>query len=205
MQFPTFSLEYSLLQKNYHYVAGIDEVGRGCLAGPVVAAVAVVTNESQYLPLVRDSKLTTRPQRLSLNRKLINVLADYGIGEASVEEIDELGISQAAKLAMQRAYSQLNQRPDVTLIDGRYIKSPSLTGFKMNKGDMKHYVISAASIIAKVYRDNLMINLAKKFPEYGFDQHVGYGTKLHLDMMCKHGVCELHRKSYLPVKKYLNG
>lgn len=204
MIYPSFSLEYSLLQK-FKLVAGIDEVGRGCIAGPVVAAIAVISENSQYLSKVRDSKLTSIAQREQLSVELASRLYDYGIGEAAVHEIDEIGISKAACLAMQRAYENLKSRPDVTLVDGRYIKSPALTCYKINKGDAKHFVISAASILAKVHRDKLMRGFAAKYPGYGFERHVGYGTAEHKEALCRLGICEIHRKSFSPVKEMLSG
>ncbi len=202
MVYPTFSLEYNLLGSGYKLVAGIDEVGRGCLAGPVVAGVVVVSGDEQYLPGVRDSKQMTKLQREKLFDVIIGKVADYGIGEASAVEIDEFGLSRAAKLAMERAYEQLRERPEITIVDGEFIVSPNIKSLKINDGDAKHYVVSAASVIAKVYRDRMMYDLAKKYDCYGFEKHVGYGTAAHLAAIAKFGVCEIHRRSFAPVAKY---
>jgi len=201
MTFPDFSAEYSLFQNGHKYVAGMDEVGRGCLAGPVVAAIVVVSDETQYIPGVNDSKALSASMREKLNEKIIELVASFGIGEASCEEIDELGISPATRLAMERAYDCLSVRPEVTLVDGKYVNMPFISGFRITRGDARRYVISAASIVAKVYRDSLMHELAKKYQGYGFERNVGYGTIEHRSAVERLGICEIHRRTFSPIKE----
>lgn len=204
-RYSNFSLEYSLLDNGCKFVAGMDEVGRGCLAGPVVAAIVVISGEDQYILGVWDSKIMTKKRREDVYDKILDIADGYGIGESSCGEVDKLGISQAAALAMSRAYELLDFQPDIVLVDGEYVRSPNLRSLKIKEGDSKHFVISAASIVAKVYRDRLMIGLAKKFCGYGFERNVGYGTKEHRDAIAKIGVCEIHRRSFSPVRNYLDG
>lgn len=198
MQYPTFSLEYELLQA-YSSVAGVDEVGRGCLAGPVVACMAVISNEKEYIPtLVRDSKTLSLAQREKVAIMLRKVLTDYAIGSASALEIDRLGIRKATYLAMLRAYWRLNEQPSIILMDGKSATIPLFSRtYQYNYGDLLHYAISAASILAKVSRDTYMVELEKQLPGYGFDKHKGYGTKLHYDSLSRLGVSNVHRKTFL--------
>lgn len=205
MKYATFSKEYVLFRKGYSHVAGIDEAGRGCLAGPVVAAVVVVSSDEQYISGVWDSKLMTIKRREEAFEKICRTVFGWAVGSVGPEEIDQIGIGNAAKKAMEKAYRglDLDERPEIVLIDGSRVKTPHLTGFRIKAGDRKHYVISAASVIAKVTRDRIMYEYAEKYPEYGFENHVGYGTKKHLEAIEKYGVTEIHRKSYAPVKRYL--
>lgn len=205
MNYSTFSLEYALLHQGCSVVAGIDEVGRGCLAGPVVAGVVAISAPNDYLPGVFDSKLMSISARERMSDVIRKTVDGYGIGLATVEEIDALGIAKASALAMARAYGKLTRKPDIVIIDGANIQSPVLHCLKIDKADQKHYVVSAASVIAKVYRDRLMHDLASTYPGYGFEKHVGYGTKLHMDALRSHGVCDIHRKSYAPVRRVLDG
>jgi len=198
MQYPTFALEYELL-KRYHVIAGIDEVGRGCLAGPVVACMAVITSENDYLPsLVRDSKTLSFRQRETVSQQLAVLLSDYAIGMASAEEIDRLGIRKATHLAMLRAYWQLTVQPEIVLMDGESATIPIFSKtFQYNYGDLLHYSIAAASILAKVWRDQYMIALEEQVPGYGFDKHKGYGTKLHYESLSRLGISNIHRKTFI--------
>lgn len=201
----TFSLEYSLFQQGYAAIGGIDEVGRGCLAGPVVAAAVVITSPEAYIPHVFDSKLMTRSSREKIFGLLCEKVSSFGIGSATAEEIDRVGISYAASMAMARAYDALRVKPDLVIVDGKHVRSPFFHCLKIDKADQKHYVVSVASVLAKVYRDNLMCDLSKTYGGYGFERHVGYGTREHLIALDKLGVCELHRKTYSPVKRRLEG
>ena len=203
MKYSTFSLEKSLLDNGYSYVGGIDEAGRGCLAGPVVAAVVVISNSEQYIPGVWDSKVMSGKRREGVYDKICEKVESYGIGTAEAGEVDELGISEAGSLAMHRAYGNLSVRPDIVLIDGERVRAPNLPSFKIKQGDRRHYVISAASVLAKVFRDRLVRKLAESYPGYGFEQHVGYGTKQHLDALRKLGVTEIHRRTFSPVKRLI--
>ena len=182
--------------------AGIDEVGRGCLAGPVVSA-AVILKESINLDLLKDSKKISFKKRKEISDH-IKSNSYYAIGLASVKEILDLNILQASLLSMKRALKRLTVKPDLTLIDGNFAPK----GFKNYKtiinGDEKIKVISAASIIAKVYRDNLMIKLAEEFSNYAWESNFGYGTKAHLEGLKKFGITSHHRKGFKPVYKILS-
>ena len=182
--------------------AGVDEVGRGCLAGPVVAA-AVILKESINLKLLKDSKKISFKKRQEISDH-IKSHSFYAIGSASVDEILSLNILQASLLSMKRALEQLTIKPDLTLIDGNFAPS-GLKNYKtIINGDEKIKVISAASIIAKVYRDNLMIKLADKFSNYSWESNFGYGTRAHLEGLKKFGITTHHRKGFKPVHKILS-
>ena len=183
-------------------IAGIDEVGRGCLAGPVVSA-AVVVKESIDLKLLKDSKKISFKKRWEIS-KHIKQHSFFSIGMASVEEILRLNILNASLLSMKRAIEKLSIKPDLTLIDGNFAPK-GIRNFKtIINGDEKVKVISAASIVAKVYRDNLMIKLSQKFSNYAWERNFGYGTKAHLEGLKKFGVTIHHRKSFKPVHKMLS-
>ena len=182
--------------------AGIDEVGRGCIAGPVVSA-AVILKESINLDLLKDSKKISFKRRLKISDH-IKSHSHYAIGLASVEEILDLNILQASLLSMKRALKQLAIKPDLTLIDGNFAPN-GLKNYKtVINGDEKIKVISAASIIAKVYRDNLMIKLAEEFTNYSWENNFGYGTRAHLEGLKKFGITTHHRKGFKPVHKILS-
>ena len=182
--------------------AGVDEVGRGCLAGPVVSA-AVILKKGVNLELLKDSKKICFKKRIEISEH-IKIHSIYAIGLASVEEILNLNILQASLLSMKRAIEQLNVKPDLTLIDGNFAPS-GLKNYKtIINGDEKIKVISAASIVAKVYRDKLMIKLAEKFSNYAWERNFGYGTKAHLKGLKKFGITSHHRKGFKPVHKILS-
>ena len=182
--------------------AGVDEVGRGCLAGPVVSA-AVILKKGINLKLLKDSKKISFKKRQKISDH-IKSYSYFAIGLASVEEILDLNILQASLLSMKRALDQLKVKPDLTLIDGNFAPS-GLKNYKtIINGDEKIKVISAASIIAKVYRDNLMIKLAEKFSDYAWESNFGYGTKAHLEGLKKFGITSHHRKGFKPVYKILS-
>ena len=182
--------------------AGIDEVGRGCLAGPVVSA-AVILKESINLDLLKDSKKISFKKRLDISDH-IKSHSHYAIGLASVEEILDLNILQASLLSMKRALDQLTIKPDLTLIDGNFAPSELKNYKTIINGDEKIKVISAASIIAKVHRDNLMIKLAEEFSNYSWESNFGYGTRAHLEGLKKFGITSHHRKGFKPVHKILS-
>jgi len=181
-------------------IAGVDEVGRGSLIGPVYAA-AVILNKSINKKLLKDSKSLTRSNREILS-KYIKENSIWAVGKASVIEIDKINILQASLLAMKRAIRKLKKKPTLTLIDGN--KLPEIKNYKLKsviKGDQKIPSISAASIIAKVTRDKMITKLAKKFKGYKWDQNYGYGTKHHLKAIKDLGITSHHRKKFSPINK----
>ena len=182
--------------------AGVDEVGRGCLAGPVVSA-AVILKKGINLKLLKDSKKITFRKRENISEH-IKENSYFAIGIASVEEILKLNILHASLLSMKRAINQLKIKPDITLIDGNYAPKGIKNYRTIINGDEKVKVISAASIIAKVYRDRLMIKLSEKFSNYAWERNFGYGTKAHLEGLKKFGVTTHHRKGFKPVHKMLS-
>lgn len=177
-------------------VCGVDEAGRGPLAGPVFAA-AVILPFGLDIPGLDDSKKLTEKKRDKLYDIIISSAVSYGIASASHEEIDELNILNATYLAMNRATAQLTTEPDIALIDGNRTEGIEYNCRCIIGGDGLSASIAAASILAKVSRDRLMYELAEKYPEYCFDRHKGYGTKLHYEMLRKYGPSEIHRKSFL--------
>ena len=182
--------------------AGVDEVGRGCLAGPVVSA-AVVLKKDINLKLLKDSKKITFNKREEISKHIRNN-SYYAIGIASVEEILSLNILQASLLSMKRAIERLSIKPGLILIDGNFAPE-GLKNYKtIVNGDEKIKVISAASIVAKVYRDRFMIKLSEKFSNYAWERNFGYGTKAHLEGLKKFGITTHHRKGFKPVHKILS-
>ena len=182
--------------------AGVDEVGRGCLAGPVVSA-AVILKEGINLKLLKDSKKITFKKREEISKHIKNN-SYFAIGIASVEEILNLNILQASLLSMKRAIKKLAVKPGLTLIDGNFAPK-GLKNYKtIINGDEKIKVISAASIVAKVYRDRFMIRLSEKFSNYAWERNFGYGTKDHLKGLRKFGITSHHRKGFKPVHKILS-
>ena len=182
--------------------AGVDEVGRGCLAGPVVSA-AVILKEGINLKLLKDSKKITFKKREEISKHIKNN-SYFAIGIASVEEILNLNILQASLLSMKRAIKKLAVKPSLTLIDGNFAPK-GLKNYKtIINGDEKIKVISAASIVAKVYRDTFMIKLSEKFSNYAWERNFGYGTKAHLDGLKKFGITTHHRKGFKPIYKMLS-
>ena len=189
------------------FVAGIDEAGRGPLAGPVVAGAVIVfpdtlenAQKSQEFKLIRDSKTLSAKQRETAYEFIIQNF-EWGVGISDEKTIDRINILQAAFLAMKKAISDLKGKikmaPEMVLIDGRNpIPNISTRQESIVSGDKHIFSISAASIVAKVTRDRIMLALHEKFPEYGFVRHKGYGTKLHFEMIGKYGLCEIHRKSF---------
>ena len=183
-------------------MAGVDEVGRGPLAGPVVAA-AVILDERRKIRGLNDSKLLSAPVRERLNDEIRDKALCCSIGQASVEEIDRLNILQAALLAMRRAVDGLRLAPQVVFVDGNQLPRLTMACRAIVGGDAKVRAISAASIVAKVYRDRLCGDLHDEHPEYGFAAHKGYSTPEHLDALRRHGACRHHRRSFAPVREVL--
>ncbi|MBN2015374.1 ribonuclease HII [Candidatus Dojkabacteria bacterium] len=205
MDYPPINdrLEKVLTQTGYDAVIGIDEVGRGSWAGPVVVGAFVFSKDSKLIPDVNDSKKLTRKSRIRLYEELKD--ENFSIAQSEVDEVDELNVLQATRLAIVRAVSELKVEGRViALIDGYFREQFDFEHRFIIKGDTKHYSIAAASILAKVYRDNLMVELASSYPDYGFETNVGYGTKRHREALEKYGVCDIHRKSYKPIKRLLD-
>ena len=185
-------------------VAGVDEVGRGPLAGDVVAAAVVLPRHYQ-IPGIADSKKLTAVRREALFDEIDDQALAVGIGRASVEEIDTINILQASLLAMQRAVSALKVEPEHILVDGNRLPHWNFASTAVIGGDALVPAISAASIVAKVTRDREMEQLGEQHPEYGFEKHKGYGTRQHLQALQTHGPLACHRRSFAPVKKALAG
>ena len=183
-------------------IAGIDEVGRGPLAGPVIAA-AVILDRKNIPEGINDSKKIPKAKRILLAEK-IKENSIYAYGAASEIEIDEINILQASLLAMKRASDGLSVVPKTTLIDGNFKPDIKNNTISIIKGDSKSVSIAAASILAKVYRDEIMLRYSKQFPEYGFQTNSGYGTKEHLSALKNYGITPIHRKSFKPVHNILN-
>lgn len=185
----------------YQFIAGIDEVGRGPLAGPVVAS-AVILDKNQPILGLNDSKKLSLTKRNDLFEEIQNKAAAIGIGIISAERIDQTNILKATKLAMIEAVEKLTIKADYLLIDAESLKIP-IDQQSIIKGDMNSNSIAAASIIAKVTRDNIMTEYDKMYPGYGFDSNVGYGTKVHLEGLEKNGPTPIHRKTFAPVSNFL--
>ena len=191
-----WEIENSLYANGFEVICGVDEAGRGPLAGPVCAA-AVILPKGLEIPGLTDSKKLTDKKRRELFPVIKEQALAYGIGLASHEEIDEINILQATYLAMERALSQLSVGPDIALIDGNRAKDFGLPVRTVVKGDSLSANIAAASVLAKVTRDDLMLELAEQYPEYGFEVHKGYGTKAHYEALRAYGHSEIHRLSFL--------
>ena len=219
---PTFAEELDLAAQGYHLVAGVDEVGRGPLAGPVVAAAVILpdewlhwrparrmgkkrprTHEQDPREILRDSKELSRSQREMLYDAITGVAVAYGVGSASHETIDTRGIVAATKLAMREAISSLGRQPDALLVDAVDLSEAGLPCRPIIDGDALCGSIAAGSIVAKVTRDRLMEEMDRQFPGYGFARHKGYATKEHLRLLSRLGPCPIHRRSFAPVRDML--
>jgi ribonuclease HII len=202
-----FEFERTLWQKNLTRVAGVDEAGRGPLAGPVVAAAAILpaswaeSGLPRELDGLNDSKQLSETQR----EKFFHFITgcgeiEFGIAEINAAVIDEVNILQATHHAMNDALAKLNPQPRHALVDGRAVRTMRVPQTAIVQGDARSYSIAAASVLAKVTRDRLMLDFHAQFPEYGFAEHKGYGTAKHLAAIEKHGACPIHRKSFAPLK-----
>lgn len=192
-----YSFEENAVSKGFKTICGIDEAGRGPLAGPVYAA-AVILPLGLEITGLNDSKKLSEKKREELFDVICEKAVDFSIGIADEKEIDEINILNATFLAMKRAVDGLKIKPDYALIDGnRYPRIGGVTEETIVKGDGKSMSVAAASILAKVSRDRYMLEIAEKYPQYCFEKHKGYGTKLHYEMLEKYGISPVHRKSFL--------
>jgi len=180
----------------FKFVAGLDEVGRGCIAGPVVAAACILDPARSLPEGLNDSKQVTAKQRYEIAAELKETCVAFAIGSVTAEEIDRIKILEATKLAMRLAIAELDPAADFLLIDALVLKGVSIPQKSIIKGDCVSASIAAASIIAKTYRDDLMHSFDADYPGYGFAEHVGYGTKRHWDALRSHGACPIHRKTF---------
>lgn len=191
-----WEIENDVYAEGFQMVCGVDEAGRGPLAGPVCAAAVILPRDIE-IPGLNDSKKLTDKKRRELFPIIQEKAIAYGIGYASEEEIDSINILQATYLAMQRAIDQLQGKADFALIDGNRAKDFGIQVKTVVKGDSLSANIAAASVLAKVSRDDRMLELAKEYPQYGFEVHKGYGTKQHYEALRAHGHCKIHRLSFL--------
>ena len=199
---PSLDEESALISQGYRFIAGVDEVGRGALAGPVVAAAVVLPPNSSFpnLQSVKDSKLVSSEKREDLYMMIIEESLATGVGIIGSDIIDSVNILNATKIAMREAVRQLSCIPDYMLIDGSSLTRIPYRQKCVVKGDRHCLSIACASIIAKVIRDHIMKEYDNLYPEYGFARHKGYGTEYHLSCLRKHGPVKIHRYSFAPVK-----
>lgn len=195
-QIDMWQFEDELEQKGYQLICGVDEAGRGPLAGPVCAA-AVILPPHVLIPGLNDSKKLSDKKRRELFPVICEQALAYGIAFSDEKEIDTVNILQATFLAMQRAVKMLPSTPDYILVDGNKLPDFQIPAQYVIKGDSLSASIAAASVLAKVTRDDLMLRMAEKYPQYGFDIHKGYGTKAHYDALTQFGPCKIHRMSFL--------
>jgi ribonuclease HII len=191
------TLENALRRVGFMNVAGVDEVGRGCLAGPVVAA-AVVLHPDRHIPWVSDSKAVPAPERERLHDRIVRHAVTWAVASAEPTEIDLINIHQASLRAMQRAILSLAPLPDIVLVDAFRVPELPMAQRGVRHGDRRCSAIAAASIVAKVTRDRLMLELHGRDPRYGFDRHKGYATADHLDAVARFGYSDVHRRSFRP-------
>lgn len=191
-----WELENEIYDSGVSLICGVDEAGRGPLAGPVCAAAVILPRNIEIVGL-NDSKKLSEKSREKLYDEICEKAISFGIAFASVEEIEEFNILNAAMLAMNRAIAQLEPQPELALIDGNRSSAIEINSRCVIKGDAKCADIAAASILAKVTRDRYMLEMAEKYPEYHFERHKGYGTKLHYEALREYGPCEIHRPSFL--------
>lgn len=192
----TTNFEREARAAGFRFIAGVDEVGRGCLAGAVAAAAVILDLEKPLPEGLNDSKKLSAKQRERIAAELQQTAVCYSIAQIEAEEIDRINILQATKKAMQSAVEKLNPVADFLLIDAVQLKNCRLPQKSIIGGDAVCASIAAASVIAKIYRDNLMRELDRVYPAYGFAQHAGYGTKQHFEALRAHGACVIHRKSF---------
>lgn len=193
-------IEATFRRKGFRWLAGVDEAGRGALAGPVVAA-AVILKGGRPIPGVTDSKRLRQQQRQLLYRRIEEEALAVGVGIVEVPAIEVRNILRAVLLAMEQAVAALRISPDGVLVDGREVPDVHVPVFPIVRGDIECPSISAASIVAKVTRDRIMASYHESYPWYGFDRHKGYGTALHLQFIAEHGISPIHRRTFGPVRQ----
>lgn len=198
-----YQFEHELWNKGIHYVAGVDEVGRGPLIGPVVTACVILPSDF-ILEGLTDSKKLTERKRNQFYEYIMDYAISVSIGMKDEKVIDQVNIYQATKLAMYEAIENSKVKPEHVLIDAMKLEDLEIPSTSIIKGDAKSISIAAASVIAKVTRDRLMYELDQKHPEYGFASHKGYPTKKHIEAIWKYGILEQHRKTFSPVSEYLD-
>lgn len=199
---PTTHFERKLTADGFLAIAGCDEVGRGAWAGPLVAA-AVIMPHAPRLKGIRDSKQLTPERRTQLSQRIQEAATSHALGVVESHEIDELGLTAANALAMQRAVEGLSHTPDHVLVDAFTIDAINIPQTAIIRGDQTVYSIAAASIVAKVFRDAIMQELDTAFPHYGFSAHKGYGTRAHVAALTQHGMTQHHRISFQPIREML--
>ena len=190
--------EFEEKYDEYSCICGMDEAGRGPLAGPVVAASVILPKDAEIL-FLNDSKKVTKKRRLELFEEICYKAVDIGVGIIDENRIDDINILNATYEAMQKAIVKMDTKPDILLVDAVRVPDIGIKQISIIKGDARSVSIAAASIIAKVTRDRLMIEYDNQYPEYGFAKHKGYGTREHIEAIRKHGICPLHRKSFEPI------
>lgn len=193
---PNLNFEKQAVADGFRFIAGVDEVGRGCIAGSVVAGAVILDLEKPLPKKLNDSKQLTLVQREEIAKKIKDRAVCYAVGEVDAEEIDRINILEATKKAMRIAIEKLQPGADFLLVDALQLKDVLLPQKGIIKGDSISASIAAASIIAKTYRDNMMRELHDTYPQYGFNSHMGYGTRFHWDALREHGHCPLHRKTF---------
>jgi len=198
-----YEFETKASHQGFNNIAGIDEAGRGPLAGPVVAAAVILLSKIN-IPDLNDSKKLSPKKRDELFPKIQEMSVAYSVAAIDQEVIDEINILQAARLAMKKAVEKLKITPGLLLIDGNQKINSNLNQWAIVKGDSRSLSIAAASVLAKVTRDRIMDDYHKLYPQYGFDRHKGYGTKLHRNLIQEHGPCPIHRKTFKGVSEYIN-
>ena len=198
-----FEFETKANHQGFKNIAGIDEAGRGPLAGPVVAA-AVIFPSQVNIPGLNDSKKLSTKKRAELFPKIQEISVSYGVAVVCQKVIDKINILQAARLAMKQAVETLKINPGLLLIDGNQKIDSTLNQWAIVKGDSRSLSIAAASVLAKVTRDRIMDDYHKLYPQYEFNRHKGYGTKLHRNLIQEHGPCPIHRNTFKGVSEYIN-
>lgn len=196
MQQIGIDFENQAVSEGFRFIAGVDEVGRGCLAGAVVAAACILDLSKPLPEFLNDSKKLSAKKRGQINEELKQSVVAYAIAQVEADEIDRINILQATKKAMRLAIERLTPNADFLLIDAIQLKEIDLPQKAIIRGDAISASIAAASVLAKTYRDDLMREMCRIYPEYGFSKHVGYGTRAHFEALRRHGACPLHRKSF---------